>query len=165
MKEALSSFETSILTRATGVTSQKTAFFIVTQRCVCLWTGFYLRMSDRQSFTCIAPQFSIMFLRLYIDHGMSTVAVNWGERTQPYCQDKQIFHVSVQFLQDTVGAFSFPNCRILQDTFHHYNHPSHNTTNCNILWHIDPLRGNDRETTARQSLFLGRVPQITTKNG
>jgi hypothetical protein len=30
MKEALSSSETSILTRATGVTSQKTQFFIVT---------------------------------------------------------------------------------------------------------------------------------------
>jgi hypothetical protein len=30
MKEALSSSETSVLTRATGVTSQKTSFFIVT---------------------------------------------------------------------------------------------------------------------------------------
>jgi hypothetical protein len=30
MKEALSSFETSVLTRANGVTSQKTPFFIVT---------------------------------------------------------------------------------------------------------------------------------------
>jgi hypothetical protein len=30
MMEALSSSETSVLTRATGITSQKTAFFIVT---------------------------------------------------------------------------------------------------------------------------------------
>jgi hypothetical protein len=93
MKEALSSSETSVLTRATWRTSQKTTFFIVTAVKTSNLTQITLMNKHRNTHT-------------YTEHGSSV-----DHQTIPLIfviQKKAFSDITVSHLELTVALFSFP---------------------------------------------------------